>query len=398
MADMCLNKMAHISDVTNFNKQVAALSIQNAIAEHAHISFKDLPDNYKMALERDGIIEADWEFLRKNFIQGAYDDLGVEKGKSPFSIFNPYLINKITDEQLFEELSARGVKNISQEELDSFRNELMVKSWVLVDSAADEMVSLPSNRVLNWMRGGRARNTGWGTVIEVLTQFQSFGAALLYNTYGKKLANFSARETGVSMLDLFNPAVKLNHATRPEIYRSLLASFATVATTMLAVDSLVNATTGNVVAPIDSEGEVHPEMIISSALGALGAGGPILNAIGEGISGAGQRGGGFTIQVAPSVSNALRVGYRLAKPLRSSDVEDRGVAFSSAVAQEVARATGLRTLPFIGLFWQAGIGSWLDSNAAGSVEHYERMLRNKEENGQLIAPWEIDPVPFWERL
>ena len=398
MADLCLNKMAHISDITNFNKQVAALAIQRAMANHASIAYKDLPDNYKLALDRVAVSEADWDFMRKNLVHGVYEDLGAKKEGDPFQIFDPYRINKITDKQLAIELEKRGTKVITQEEIDKFRNELISKSWVLVDSAADEMVSLPSGRVLNWMRGGRARNTGWGTVIETLTQFQSFGAALLYNTYGKKLANFAARETGVTLIDLFNPHVKLNHATRPQIYASLLASFATVATTMIAVDSVVNATTGSIDTVVDSEGKVHLDGVLSSASGALGFAGTMLNSIADGITGSGQRGGGFSVQVAPSVSNALRIGYRITKPLRSSEVEDRTSAVSAAVAQEVARASGLRTLPFIGLFWQAGIGSWLDFNAAGSVDNYEQLLRNREERGQLVLPFERNPMPFWDRL
>ena len=397
-ADLCLNKVAQIGSITNHNKQVAAMSIQVAIADHAHIPFQELKSDLRMALNREGITQADWDFMRTNLVHDVYEGTGFNK--TDFDIFDPYTILKISDESLEKELVSRGVKNITPDVVNDFRAELISKAWNIVDTSADEMVSLPSNRIMNIMRGGRARNTGWGTFMEIMTQFNSFGASLVMSTYGRTLANFVGRETGVSILDVLNPLVKLNHATHPQIYGTLLAAIASVATAGLIVESAVNAMTGNIQKPIDEEGNIHLDNITAPLFGSLGIGGTVLDATIEGITGAGQRGGGFTMQVAPSVSNAMRTMYRIGKPILSKniDMEDKPGAITAAVTQEVARATGLRSLPLVSLIYQDFIGSWLDMQAAGGYSNYERMLQNRERRGMVIMPWETNPEPFTMEL
>lgn len=391
-ADLCLNKIAHIGSITNHNKQVAAMSIQVAIAEHSNIPFNKLEPNLQMALNRDGITASDWDFMRKALVHDVYEGTGYDK--SAFDIFDPYKLLQISDESFAKELALRGEKNISPARVQEFKAELISKAWNVVDTSADEMVSLPSNRIMNIMRGGRARNTGWGTLTELITQFQSFGASILMSTYGRTLANFT--ETGVSLLDVLNPAVKLKKATHPQVYGTLLAAFASVATASLIVENAINAATGNIQKPIDDQGNVHLDNIIAPMLGALGIGGTVLDATIEGITGAGQRGGGFSMQIAPSASNALRTLYRVGKPIlsKSVDMEDKPGAVTAAVAQEVARAVGLKTFPIISLIYQDFIGSWLDMQAAGGYSNYERTLQNRERRGQVIMPWEVNPEPF----
>lgn len=403
-ADFMMNDFAQLSNVTNSNKMSAAWGIQSAIGAHSNTSYDNLGQWFQDALLRESITKDDWEFLRvagvKNINEmiNRYSERKVS-GKG-YNIFVPLELAKLPDEVFAKELARRGDLNITPLKVQDFKREIISKAWNMVDSSADEMVSIPSNRIGNMLRGGKARNSGWGAILELATQFQSFGVALLYNTYGRRLANFAARETGVSIIDLFNPAVKLSEVSRAGVYANIFGLFCSIAMTMLIVDSAVGALSGNIQAPIGKDGKIHADNVTSAMLGALGAGGVVLDAALTGIEGSGQRGGGFAMQIAPSVSNVLRTGYRLGMPLTSSRVPDsqRDEAFAAAAAQELARFSGLRSAPIISLVYQDLVGAWLDSKARGGMANYETYQNARERRGQVIMPWERNPQPIWEKL
>lgn len=403
-ADFMMNDFAHLSDVTNSNKMSAAWGIQYAIGANSGKSYEELGQWFQDALLRESITKDDWEFLRTvavkdiNELINRYSDRKV-KGEG-YNIFVPLELARVTDDVFAKELARRGDLNVTPLKVQDFKREMISKAWNMVDTSADEMVSIPSNRVGNMLRGGKARNSGWGAILELATQFQSFGVALLYNTYGRRLANFAARETGVSIIDLFNPAVKLSEVNRAGVFFNLFGMFCSIAMAMLVVESAVGALSGNIQAPIGKDGKIHADNVTSAMLGALGAGGVVLDAALTGIEGSGQRGGGFAMQIAPSVSNVLRTGYRLSMPLTSSRIPDaqRGDAFAAAAAQELARFTGLRSAPIISLVYQDLVGAWLDSKARGGIGNYETYQRARERRGQVLMPWERNPQPIWEKL
>lgn len=403
-ADFMMNDFAQLSNVTNSNKMSAAWGIQYAIGANSGKSYEELGQWFQDALLRESITKDDWEFLRTEAVKNIndlinrYSDRKV-KGEG-YNIFVPLEIAKLPDETFAKELTRRGDLNVIPLKVQDFKREIISKAWNMVDTSADEMVSIPSNRVGNMLRGGKARNSGWGAILELATQFQSFGVALLYNTYGRRLANFAARETGVSIIDLFNPAVKLSEVNRAGVFANLFGMFCSIAMTMLIIDSAVGALSGNIQAPIGKDGKIHADNVTSSMLGALGAGGVVLDAALTGIEGSGQRGGGFAMQIAPSVSNVLRTGYRLGMPLTSSRIPDnqRGDAFAAAAAQELARFTGLRSAPIISLVYQDLVGAWLDSKARGGLDNYGTYQRARERRGQVLMPWERNPEPIWEKL
>lgn len=312
--------------------------------------------------------------------------------KGEMYIFTPLAMNYIPDSVLRSELKARGVKNINQEVVNMFREDMLTKTWTLIDANAQEMISMPSQRVQNWMHMGAARNSALGITAEVLTQFQSFGAALTYNTYIKYLSNFTNAEAGITVMDLFNPKAKVAKAVRQEAFAAMLPVLASVGLTTTMVDTMVAALAGNLQRPVDENG-VHIDNLLSGMLGALGTTGTVLNAGIEALGGSGQRGGGISVQVAPSVSEMTRIGYRLSKPLRSSRVSasDKPTALAAATAEELIKFTGVPNLPIVALAYQGLIGAYLDSIAAGSPKEYQRQLKARERRGYVVFPWQRDP-------
>lgn len=404
-ANFMMNDFAQLTSITNSNKNVAGYGIQMAVGNSADTAYDDLNKWFQYALLRESIMKEDWEFIRTNLVKDFNEYIFEKTGKKlkgeSYKLLVPLSIREIPDEVIAKELSRRGELNVTPEAIDNFRIDIASKVWNMVDTGADEMVSIPSGRVANILRGGKARNSGWGSVLDLVTQFQSFGAALLFNTYGKRLANFAAEETGVSLIDLFNPNVKLaNSGMRSAVYMNTFGMMLAIGMSMLVVDTAVSALSGQIQKPIGPDGKIHADSALTAMLGAMGAGGVVMDAAIEGIEGSGQRGGGFALQVFPSLSNLLRTGYRLTVPLRSSRVPEgmKGEAFAAAAAQELARFSGLRSAPIISLVYQDLVGAWLDSRIKGGYEPYNTYIRNRESRGMVIMPWERYPEPVWEQL
>lgn len=406
-ADAMLNGLGRMSQLTNSNKRVAGMAIEMAIGKNADLAYSEMSSDLKKMLFRESIDEKDWEFIRKHLIHNVADYVNTKlpegstkfKGRS-FNLLIPNSALDLSDEVVAQELKSRGVKYQTKNMLDDFRRDLLNKTYNLVDTSAEEMCSIPSNRVGNVLRGGRPRGSGWGTGAEIITQYMSFGASILYNTYGRYLANVLDGEVGITILDLFNPHVKLAKHSRPEIFMGLFGHIMTVATTMMVVESAVKASQGNIQRPYDEYGLHLDNILISPMLGSLGLLGTILDAVWTGVEGSGQRGGGFAIQAAPSVSNVLRQTYRVRQPLVSTRIhdEDRPQAVGAAVAQNVAGQVGVKSAPVIGPVYQVLIGDWLDMKVKGGRDPYRTYLNNMERRGQVIPEYRRDPKPFWDRL
>lgn len=393
-SNLLMNGMGKMELVTNSNKAVAAGAIQLSYGKFAHIPYAELPENLRLQFLREGFEEADWDFIRQHLIVDVAEyirERGIDApSKDSFKILIPQRAMDLNEDVVREELQRRGVRNINANVINKFKEDLLTKTWVAVDSSADEMISMPSQRVASWMRAGKARNSGGGIAAEIITMFQSFGASLLYNTYFKYFTNFAGRETGITVMDLFNPNVKLAKTNRPKMFMGTLGMLANIAMITMAVDTGVAALAGQVQSPVGKDGKLHPDMLTSSMFGALGTMGVLLDAAYEGVEGSGQRGGGFSVQVAPSVSNALRVGYRMLKPLRSTRVrpEDKPLAVFAGATQELARWSGIRSMPLIGPVWQGFFGSYLDMLYSGGETQYKRQLKQRENRGYVPMPWE----------
>lgn len=396
-ADFMLNKLAHITDVTNMNKQVAGLSIQSAIGKNSSTAYKDLAKNFQYALEREGITETDWNVLRKYAIRDINKDIKAPEGSVPYLIFDPFKIRELSDSNIEKILRQGGDLNITSEKIKEYRSELISKAYTMVDSSADEMVSLPSERIMNAMRFGTMKGSKAALGAELLTQFQSFGASMAMNTYGRIIADTVRGETGITLIDMFNPFVKVNKEGKTAMNNNLLKAILTIGLTTMIVDSTIDATTGRIEKPITEDG-FNWEWGFKQTTKALGTGGMLLDAVFEGIEGTGQGAGGIALHVAPSASNIIRTTSAITRPIKSQDVEDKPSAVAAAVIQEIARTAGLKSLPVVSIAWQYAIGSYLDQMIKGGPEDYYDMLRARERRNQVVLPWEENPEPLWNRL
>lgn len=393
--NMLMNNMGQMERITNNNKRVAGIAICMGVADNRGLSYDQLPVNLQKALLRDGLLKEDWDFIRKNLIGDVtdlverYSGEKVARDANEMYVLHPLLLNDVPDSTIRAELKSRGYVNINQDVIDAFRDEMMTKVWTMVDASAQEMISMPSQRIQSIMHAHAARNSALGSLAEIITQFQSFGAALTYNTYIKYLSNFTDSSHGITVLDLFNPKARVTKGLREQAFAGLVPVLASIGLTTTIVDATVAALAGQIQRPVDENG-VHLDTVTSGMLGALGTTGLLLNAGIEAVGGAGQRGGGLAIQVAPSISEMMRIGYRVSKPLRSSRItpEEKPMAVAGATAQELAKFTGIPTMPVVALAYQALLGSYLDSVAAGNPKEYRRQLKARERRGYVVFPWQ----------
>lgn len=397
-----MNSLGRMSQITNSNKMNAALAIQYAVGKQRDIAFKDLPVDMQNALYRDAISERDWDFLRVHGMTNISDymksyDVDFPKSSYDEPWFIPQRLLELPDEIFREEMVQRGIRNITPTEVENFKMQLVSKGWNLVESSSSQFVSIPSGRIMNILRGGFPRNSFAGASFELGTQYQAFGLASVYNTFGRRLANAVARETGITILDLFNPRVKLYHGNRWAIASGVLQSLFTIFSGTLAVNTMVNMLSGNIQKPYDDKGW-HGDAIMEAALGSMGIAGTLIDAGFSAMTGVGQRGGGISLQVAPSISNLARYVYRFYKIGSSKEIQDKGSAFAAELGNSIARATGLKTGPVLAPAFQYLIGAWLDMQAAGGSRRYNERLRYYRDRGYVIMPYQEEPVPFWDTL
>lgn len=387
--DLAFNKLAHITDFTNYNKQIAGMSIQLAMGSKLGTKFDSLPRNMQLQLQREGFDAIDWEVIQK------YAFSTFEDAHGEFKVFDPLIVSKIPDKVVEKALKAKGEINISKTLIDKYRSDLQGKSITLIDSAADEMVSLPSERTMSRMRLKLKKGSQGAALVEAVTQFQSFGASLVYNTYGRTIANSIAGECGVRVLDIFNPFVRMNWEIRRKAYGCMANALLNVGAAMTLVDSTVDMLTGRIEKPIKEDGTINHDLLFKRAIAPLGIMGVYLDAIWEAASGTGQGSGGIAFHVFPSFSRAIRSWSNVTKPLSSKAVENKGEAVRAAMIQEVANLTGIRSYPFVALFWQSAFGSYLDMQIKGGPDDYKEILRGRERRGQVVLPWEQNPQLLW---
>lgn len=388
MADTMLRSFG-LSYFTNHNKQVAATVLQMGMGMSADIPYKALNQNLQFYLYRSGITEQDWDFMRATMfwdpVEYMNKQLGTNRKAYGKKFFLPLSIREVPDEVFRKELMRRGERNVTDQTVAEFKNDFIGKTWSMIDSASDEMVSIPSNRISYYLRGGQSRNSRIATGMEVVTQFQSFPAALLYNTYYRRLQSFAHRETGINVFDIITGKGALRNTSRRQIYGDLLQIMAHLALVNLAVNVSAQTLAGRIQQPT-------PENIFEDVQTALvdstGIAAPLLNGFIDAQETAGLKGGGFSLQVAPSIASLARTQYRLTKPLKNEKIESKGTAFAAGIVNELARYTGLKTAPLVAPIYQWLFGSYTDSVYSGGDALYREQQERAEKRGQWIAPWE----------
>ncbi len=391
-SEFFLGKMAHMTPLTDMNKSAAAWSIQDALGTVRNKSYDELTKTMGYSLERENIDAIDWDIYREYSMTDFNKDCGI-KGQGSYWVFDPFKVHEIPDEVAASALRAKG-KQVNATSIQSYKNELLNKAFVMIDSSADEMISMPSQRITGLLRGKQVQGSMSAAIVEAGTQFQSFGCALLYNTYGRNIANAVRGQTGITAIDMFNPFNRVDPMAKIQMGKNLMGAAFSIGVNMLLVDSTVDALRGKIYEPIKEDGSPNVEWMVSRLAAPLGPIGSALDTVFSGLDGSGQKGGGITLQVAPSASTIIRAGYRIGKPIASSKVQDKSTAVGAAILNEAARQTGVKTLPYTAVLFQMGIGSYLDELQAGGQANWSQMMRAREGRGQMVMPWEYAPQPL----
>ena len=384
-----LNNFSHIADWTNSNRKVAARTMQHAIGMHKDKTFDELSKMSYM-LENDGINEITWDIMRKYMVQ----DLNKGYDGPAYWYFDPFLAHEIPDQVIEEAMKREGRTNLSQTAINKYRRTLLNKCFTLINSSADEFVSVPSERVMTQLRFNNMKGSWAAFWAETVTQYQAFPCAMAYNTYGKEIAHAVKGQTGITAIDMFNPFNKVAWAAKSELYNNIFKSAFSIGMTMLLVDSIVDAAAGKMEAPVTSDGKPNIDLILRRATAPMGPLGLVVDTLYNAIDASGQRGGGISVQMAPAASNVVRTLYRNKKILTSDRIPDKGSALGAEFANEAGRVTGLKTLPFVAPVYQMIIGSYLDMMEQGGEANWSRTLNLREKRGAVIMPWEENPQPF----
>lgn len=383
-----LDNLAHVGDLTNTNKKIAAMTIQSAIGNHKGRTFKELKE-MSYALENEGITEPIWDLFRNYMIR----DLNGGKGTA-YNFFDVYKAAEIPDDVLESTMKKLGKTDLSQTAINRFRKEIQSKAFTLVNSSADEFISMPSERVMSKLRGNQVKGSWSAFWVESATQYQAFPMAMAYNTYGREVGHAVKGLTGVTAIDMFNPMNKFLWAAQSQLYYNIFRSVFNIGMSMLLVDTTAEALAGKVERVKTEQGDLNLDLIMRRVESPLGPVGVVMDSLFNMIDASGQRGGGLSVQMAPAASNLGRVLYRQGRILKSDKVQNKGQALGAEFLNEAGRVTGLKTLPFVAPVYQSIYGSYLDMLEYGGEENWNTMLNNRERRGSVVMPWEENPQPF----
>lgn len=384
-AEFWFNGMAQLGRITNFNKELAGMSVAMGIGDVSDTSYYSLERVLRNFLERDGITELEWDLIRKHLMIDMDSVIGTKKVFK--KIFNPYQVDNIPEDELRKLLESRGVRNISAQDITDVRQEIMSKAFTLIDSPADEMISMPSERISYWLRMKNKKGGTAGTLMETLTQFQSFGMAIVHNTFGRALANGVDGYTGIRVVDMLLGRGGIGPWKKAAPY--VLSSLVSVEIANLLAMEVRDRISGNQREWWSEDEGFNMELAGKRFFEGLGVIGTVLDTIWDTFDGASQ--GSSTVGV-PSVSAVLRPVAAVKRAITSEDIRDKKTAVPATIANEALRP--IKSAPLIGMVFQSMIGAYLDYLSKGGSRGYRRYLRNRRRRRFIPQPWEENPEPM----
>lgn len=399
-AENCFSKLFWIEPFTNNNKNVAGLAIQWAMGEHADVPYAQLNKRYQLALKRDGVTETDWNIMRKACMEDINKHLvGVdpEASKSKFNIFNPFLMNDISDKELRQGLIESGaVKNPTKYDIDNYRRDLLRKAFSLVNISADEAISIPSERLLNNLRFKQDRGTWSEFAASAMTQYMPFGFALVANNYGRIVMNALDGLSGITAIDLLNPFNRLVKAKKKEMWTNLGAAiFSFFLISSCLIDTSVNAlTTGRLELPWDTEeNKPNYSWFMRNAFNSLGPIGTLLDTVVAMCDGSGIKGGSFSVQANPSASTIGRILLHQKNAWTSKKIDNHPAAAAAAGAYDTMAGLGITNIPLVSLAFQELFLAYLQMISVGGQANWDERLRRRQ-GTELILPGLDQPKLF----
>lgn len=355
-----LDKIAWIGPLTEYNRSNAAITTMRAIGSYAPTRYKNMPERFQQTLTRFGISEYEWDnVLSKHIVTNAKDyiyqmsEKTVQHELSDYPMFFPELVDKISDADLVKIMTDQKMK-ITDMTKARYRQYLKDKASLLINTSADEMTSIPTSRIQGMMSGHHLQNSGVATFLNTVLQFQSFGAAINYYQWGRRLAAYQTTDSAFNhLLFEFSGHPEVNLTMAQFLAESMLAEF--------FVGELIREISGTNRRLVNDRKEFQGDALFDKSVeaigGALGLGNICTQAILSAIMKAKGQGGGLSVPVLPAVSHLLQHIERVTSAATKKSTEkNRGKAVAGAIGEDVADMLGFPNQPFARAAWGLIIG------------------------------------------
>ena len=388
-SDFILNNFwgAWIGPMTERNRSNAAIQIMQSVAEFATEgnTWKNIAGNNRrliQTLERYGINEFEWDnILSKDCIMGLDDYIKKYQkfntdhfGNAP--MFFPDLVAELSDEQIAGYLKAQA-KPVTERAIQMYRQNLVDKAAMLVNVGADEMTSIPTARIQGALFVGHNPNTWAGFGFGSVLQFQTFGAAVNYYHWGRRLATHMVQ--GDETFNKFLMSVAWQSAA-PD----MLGYISELALSQYFINEAISEVSGTNRRLYNDAGQFQGDALVGKIGKAysdqLGFFGPALDAVITGVTSPRGMGGGIALPVLPSASSATKKVGRIYDAATKESVKGhRGKAIAGAVIQDVAEMTGIPNQPLLQAAWSLILGDTLTEWQKGNT--YNKYMRQRRKKG-----------------
>ena len=403
---MMINDIGMVDKFTQIHRSAAALTLMRSISAHSDIAYTNLHKNLQLLLERQGITELDWNFLRQNcnlelndfLIKGGIENANLQHN---FKLFIPDNLLNVSDDVFKRELALRKIDPENPRALANLKNELYEKASILINASADEMTTLPTYRTVNAMSLGHGPKGGWGEFLGAVTKFQSFGMACTQMHFGRRIAQYcdttDAANVQVIHKALFGAAG--GEATK-HIYGGLLHLMFATSMAQFMLNEAMDTVKGQRQSFTDEKGRFNwADKVVDPVISSTGIFYPLLDGL-VGTLARGQGGtGGFSVQAVPAVSTIRRAGIRIAKPWfdEEASVGEKawrsGAAFTNVLADQFA----VSNWALSSLAWRHAFGGWLEKQERGA-KNYRRYIKGRKRQGYSVNQWnsryQSDPKIF----
>lgn len=386
-SDFMLNKLAGIGPVTDYNRTNAALNTMWSIGEFATNKWDDIAmingGRFIQTLTRFDINQYEWNnIFSKELVTNLNDYLNKTIGDnlgdfSDMQMFIPELALDLTDDMITKFLQDQG-KHISPEAVRIYKQEIIDKASLIINSSADEMTSMPSIRIQGMLTAGLDPNDWKGTWAKVAMQFQSFGAAVNMYHQGRKLASY------IDPSDpLFNN-ILMSSSSFGDMALDTTRMLTNLAIAQFFLNEIITGISGNRQEFRNDLGEFQYDVLgvkIAQAYSAqLGLAAPLLDGVITNLSRGSGFGGGIALSVLPSVSNMARQASKVYTAATKKSTEGhRAEAIGAAMAENAVSWTGISSHPLTQAAWMYYIGDHLKEAQMG--DRYQQWLRQRRRKG-----------------
>lgn len=389
-------KMGCVTTAAEKNRSVAAMQLMRNIGREARDkSFIQMDQRFRDLLGRYGIDEAEWnDIFRKHGVQNVDEYLSKMKGEKVELLgderfFLPNNIINLSEDVVRDFMKAHPDKFpvINDMTVSRYRTSLANKASILINDAADEMCCIPNARIKSMLLMDSDPNTRTGLAWRALTQFQSFGASLLWYHWGRRAMSFLSQTD-----NLFTRNAFLQYAmstggwgAAAPMALSMTGMVAECAFVTFLINEALSAVSGTRQAFRDREGNWQLDAIGKKAAravvdqtGALGVG---LDAV-MGVFDFGRgSGGGLALSVAPVPSSLISGAAKVAQAgMRPGNEGRRLQAMGAQTVSNLMQTTGIPRHPMLQAIYTMTLGDYLDQMSMGDEAYNRRYMRRYKDN------------------